>query len=466
MVAMAKQQQGRIEFGRMMGRELPRSDEAEAALLGSMMLDHKVIDDVLNLTTADDFFNGRNAAIFQHMAALHHTAGKVDIVLLKDSLHDAGKLESVGGVDYLIDVTQAVPSATSAEYYAGIVRDKARQRRLIDACGKIIWRAYHEATTADEQQTAAEAEIFALSEAAGNARIVQLNEAMRKAVAQVEARAEGKADDVLAIGYPDIDDHLHALRPGSLVVMAGETAMGKSAFCLNVAVNVAKAGNPVLYFTLEMEDAELAERVVSAESGVTGWSLHHPEKMHADEWQAIAKAEQRHGDTPLYLADTPGLSLAQCSAISRRAIHRSGVKLVCIDYLQIMEYPDANNEVASIRQITSELKRLARQLHVAIVLVSQLRRRGTSESDDRPPALKDLHGSSSIEKDANAVLFVHRPAYYHRFDAAWKAANPDEVDKAYILVAKQRNGENVNAALLWDGDRMQFKSLATEGAYQ
>lgn len=428
-------------------------------MIGSMLIDPQCVYDVRQLVSVEDVWDRKHKTIFQHVCELVDRGGKVLITDVWQRIVDSRDDKTVGGVQGLTEIMESVPSADGAASYARQVRDKAHLRRLIEQADQIIRRAYDTTDSVVDQQLAAEEGIFSLSQSVAESKVHRLGDVARSVVADMRKRAEGEPDDRVPTGFVDLDEGLADLRPGSLVVVAGETSMGKSQLALQVAYNAALSGHTGMFFSLEMSPAELTERLLSLDSGVSKNVMRYPQKFYDGEWKTIDSSVVRLGEADMWLADTPGLSLAELSAIARRGVMKQGVQLIVVDYLQIMEYPTPSDEVGSIRQLTGALKKLARQLSVPILLVSQLRRKGTHESDDRPPKLQDLHGSSTIEKDANAVLLLHRKEYYHRFDPAWRQQNPDALGKVQLLVAKQRGGPAGVVWMQWDETKAVFRSL-------
>jgi replicative DNA helicase len=443
-----------------MNHELPHAPESEAMILGVLMQRPDLFDEIAPVVRGS-MFMPRHQIILAELTAAHAAGSPVDLTLIHQRLIDAGKLKQAGGLEYLIELVEVAFPPTVAEHVRS-VRDCHHRRRIIEAANDIAARAYA-SPDAQAQQQQAEQAIFALSTSAEQNGMVRVADAITQVIAATEQRALGQEkNNSLSTGFPDLDANLRCLIPGSLIVIAGETSMGKSALAANIAANMAYSGVGSLYFSLEMSPAELGERILSARSGVEHHAIHAAKNMGPDDWAALEQTAADSAKTPLWIADTPGLDLAAMASMSRLAVARLGVKCIFIDYLQIMDYPDPSNETNSIRQITGATKKLARQLGVPIVLVSQLHRRGASETDDREPKLKDLHGSSSVEKDANAVLMVHRREYYHQTDRVWRDANPDEIGRAHVIIAKQRNGPVGRIPLVWDASRTCFRAAAKE----
>ena len=438
---------------------VPQAYEAEVAMIGSMLIDPQCVHDVRQVVTVEDVWDRKHKIVFQHVSDLVDRGERVLITDVWQHIVDHGDDKTVGGVHGLTELMDAVPSADGATSYARLIREKAHLRRLIEAADKIIRRANDSADPVQDQQLAAEESIFALSQVVSDTKVHRLGDVAREVLDDMRRRADGEPDPRVPTGFIDLDEGLADMRPGSLVVVAGETSMGKSQLALQIAYNAAKDGHTSMFFSLEMSPTELTERLIALDSDISKRVLQRPSNFYEAEWSHVESAVVNLGKADMWLADTPGLSLAELSAIARRAVLKMGVKLIVVDYLQIMEYPTPSDEVGSIRQLTGALKKLARQLSVPIMLVSQLRRRGSHESDDRPPKLQDLHGSSTIEKDANAVMLLHRKEYYHRFDTAWKAENPNALGKTELIIAKQRSGPAGVVWLYWDDAKAAFRSL-------
>lgn len=456
----------KVEFTRMMGRALPRSDEAEAALLGSMILDWRVCGEVLQIVSEDTaFFNQANAAIYKALVTLYDKEQQVDIVLLKNRLDELDMLDKVGGVEYLVSLAEAVPSATSAEYYARIVRDKSQLRSLIDTCGKIIYDAFHGEDAAANLLDSAEQAIFRLAENRTTGEASHLKVLLEETYERLESH-DGRSVTGVETGFFELDDMLNGMQNGEMIILAARPSMGKTAFALNIAEHVAATNHqPVAVFSLEMGKQQLAQRLLCSRSGVDSQKLRR-NMLSGDDFHELAKTVGELSEAPLYIDDTPGLTLLALRAKARRLAARNDIKAVFIDYLQLMSSPAAGNRNREneVSELSRGIKALARELNVPVVCLSQLNRSAENREGHRP-RMSDLRESGSIEQDADVVLMLHREDYYHRGEE-----NYDDNNIAELIVAKQRNGPTGVVKMQFHGATTRFHNLQAgagggEGGY-
>ena len=452
----------RVELAKLFDKLPPHALEAEAALLGSMILDWRVCGDVVEIIKgADDFYKPGHAAIYESLVELYDKHQSIDIVQLNQKLADKQQLEDVGGVEYLMELAESVPSATSAGYYARIVREKAVVRKLIEASGNILYECYNSAEPAGDLLDRAERDIFELAETRVDQNASALSELLQETFDRLQADDGGHVTGV-ETGFYELDEMTNGLQPGELIIVAARPSMGKTAFALNIAEHVAAvSGQASAVFSMEMSRQQLAQRLLCSRSGVDAHKLRR-NLLSQDDFGRLSMAVGSLSEAPLYIDDTPGLTLLELRAKSRRMAARHDVKAIFVDYLQLMSAPGSESRQQEVSVISRGLKALARELSVPVVCLSQLNRQAESREGHRP-RMSDLRESGSIEQDADVVMMLHRESYYHRSDPEWEQANPERVNEAEVIIAKQRNGPTGTVHLVFDGATTRFKNMAHGG---
>ncbi len=436
----------------------PHALEAECALLGSMILDWHVIGEVIQLVQGpQDFYKPAHARIYSILVELYDANQPVDMVHLNQRLVDLGELERVGGLDYLIQLAESVPSAAAAAHYARIVHEKALLRRLIDAAGKILHDAYHSAEPVSDLLSAAEQEIFRLAEFGEARDTSHLKVLLQELYARLEAH-DGRPVTGLETGFFELDELTNGLQRGEMIIVAARPSMGKTALALNMAEHIAiTRKQPVVVFSLEMSKQQLAQRLLCSRSGV---DLHRLRRnmLSTDEFARLASTVGELSDAPFFIDDTPGLSLLQLRAKARRLAARHDIAAVFVDYLQLMAVPGAESRQQEVSLLSRGIKAMARELDVPVVCLSQLNRAPELREGHRP-RMSDLRESGSIEQDADVVMMLHREEYYHT-EPDWKQENPDSVGTAEVIITKQRNGPTGTVKLTFDGPTTRFKNYS------
>lgn len=479
----ARERVGAAGLEKMFDRVPPHSLDAEQSLLGSLLLDPQAFGDVITLVhDGEQFYSQAHAAIFDAMRLLHDKTGVVDLLQLGELLRDKDVLSLSGGEDYLVELAAAVPSSAGAVRYARIVNNKARLRKLIDAASEILYEAFHAQSVTDDETDnvidAAEQRIFEIAsqkEASGPA---ELKELIQKEFDRIEAMSDGGGVSGLLTGFDELDDLTTGLQQGELLILAARPSMGKTALALNLAEQVAFGGRtpwsprgvetkikPVGFFSLEMSREALAQRLLSARSGVSSERLRSGDVSKQD-WERLNDAAAELYEAPIFIDDTPGLTVLQLRARARRMKDRYGIEVIFIDYLQLLTAPHAARESRQVEvsTISRQIKALARELKVPVVCLAQLNR-GAEQRERNRPRMSDLRESGSIEQDADVVMLLHREAYYHRGDPEWEPKspefNPDNEEKlnlAELILAKQRNGPTGTVNLVWDEGVTRFKN--------
>ncbi len=437
----------------LQGRKVPVSPEAEAAVLGSMLLDRECIGDVIEHINADCFSLTEHRIIFESILSLYESNSEIDLVLLRDELKKRKSLDAVGGVDYLVRIAESVPSSANAAYYARIVKDKSMLRDLAHACGQIINEACEEAGEVGEKLDEAEQRIFAITEKKIQGSAEPIKNLITQAFEAIEHR---KGTDITGkpTGYMELDQMLCGLHNGEMIIMAGRPSMGKTSFALNVAEHMGADENlPIVVFSLEMSRQQLTERLLCSRSGVDA-QLVRKGMLGADDMGKLTQAGGELFEKPIFIDDSPGLTPLMIRAKCRRLKSQYDIQAVFIDYLQLMSMGGrVESRQQEISTISRYLKALARELNVPVVVLSQLNR-GTESREGNRPKMSDLRESGSIEQDADVVILLHREDYYHRGDPEW-----EENNEAEVIIAKQRNGPVGTVKLIFDGRLTRFKPM-------
>ncbi len=432
----------------------PSAVEAEMSLIGSVILDPNVCGDVVQVIRhADDFFRPPHAELWSAILHLYDTHQSVDVVQLQQLLEDRGSLERVGGLDYIVELADSVPSAANAVHYARIVRDKSMVRQLIAAAGDMLREAYGGAESSAALLDEAEQRIFKIAQESESRQASALSELIREAMERLE-QSDGQPLTGVGSGYAELDVLTGGFQPGELIILAARPSMGKSALALNLCEHIATRGEPVGFFSLEMSSGQLVQRLLASRSGIDGDRMRR-NAMRSNEFRALFAACEELQSAPMYFDDTPGLTLLQLRAKARRMKQKHGLVAVVIDYLQLMT---SGHRTESRQQEVSEISRgvkaLARELNVPVLCLSQLNRAAEQREGHRP-RMSDLRESGSIEQDADVIMMLHREAYYHR-DEEWREDNPDKVNLSELIIAKQRNGPTGTVKLTWDSRSTRF----------
>jgi len=449
----------RGELAKLFDKVPPHALEAEAALLGSMILDSRVIGDVIEIIRAsDDFYVQKHSAIFEALVHLYDHHENIDIVQIKQRLADHNLLDDIGGVEYLLRLGEAVPDPTNAPYYAKLVREKSVLRKLIDATGRILYSAYTSREPVAHLLDEAEKEIFKIADGPGTADVQTLEQLLHETYARIEAQ-EGRDVTGVATGFYELDEMTSGLQNGELIIVAARPSMGKTAFAINIAEHAAATDKqPVAVFSLEMSRQQLAQRLLSSRSGVDSHRLRR-NMLQPDDWTRLHQTVGELSEAPIFIDDTPGLTLLQLRAKARRMAARHHIKMIVIDYLQLMSAPGSESRQQEVSELSRGIKAMARDLSVPVICLSQLNRASESREGHRP-RMSDLRESGSIEQDADVVMMLHREEYYHVNDPSWGEENPEKKGVAEVIICKQRNGPTGVCELKFDGATTRFQNLA------
>ena len=422
------------------GRQPPWSEEAELSVLGAMLIDGDAVAAAIDLIDDSAFYREANRRVFRAMARIYNRGEVIDAVTLTDELKSGGELEAAGGMAYLAQLVDAVPTAANIEYHCRILRDKAVLRRLIESATAIVRDAY-EAASGEVEETLdrAEQRVFEIAQAQQRSGFVWIKEILWPAFERIEElqRTPGAVTGV-PTGFAELDHMTAGFQSSDLIVLAGRPSMGKTALALNFAQHAAiETEVPVAIFSLEMAKESLVQRLLCSEGRVDSSRLRRG-SLHDDEYQRLATAAGLLNTAPVWIDDTPAISALELRAKARRLKAEVDLGLIIVDYLQLMNGPHgAENRQQEISSISRALKAVAKELDVPILALSQLSRAPEQRADHRP-VLADLRESGAIEQDADLVLFIYREEVYKSRDELQQ--EPTLEGKADLIVGKQRNG--------------------------
>lgn len=442
------------------GKQQPQNTEAEASLLGAILIDSDALVKIADSVTADDFYDQRHKRIYEATLQLYERRSPIDVLTLADQLKNNQALDLIGGASYLTELTNFVPTAAHVEQYADIVAQKALRRRLINASKQLVELGYDESKALQELVEEAETQLFQVSEKQVKQSIVSLEAILAESFDRLDDLHKDKNKiRGVSTGFRDMDGVLAGLQRSDLFILAARPSMGKTAFSLNLAHNVATiAKQPVLVFSLEMGKEQLVDRLLSMESGVDAWALRTGNLSDSD-FERIGHAMGTLSEAPIYIDDTPGLTVSDLRTKARREAHQHPLGLIIIDYLQLMsggsKFSSSDNRVQEISEISRGLKSIARELNVPLIALSQLSR-SVENRNPQIPQLADLRESGSIEQDADVVAFIYREEYY----------NPETERKSItdIFIKKHRNGPTGRVELFFDKEKQRFRSVDTTHA--
>ncbi|MEY3335604.1 MAG: replicative helicase [Actinomycetota bacterium] len=433
-------------------RVVPHNIEAEQSALGGMLLSQEAVADVLEVVSGSDFYAPKHELIFNAIIHLFGRGEPTDVIAVTDHLNKQGNLLKAGGADYLHSLSSFVPTAASAGYYAKIVSDKAILRRLINAGTRIAQSGYESQGEVEDLVNQAQSEVFAVVSQTAKDDYVGLSESIDFAIRDIElAQNRGGGLTGIPTGFTNLDTYTHGLHSGQLVIVAARPSVGKSTFALDIARNAAIRNNQAtIFFSLEMGRSEIAMRMLSAESGIYLQSMRKGTLTEGD-WAKLAAVRGKINDAPLYIDDSPNMSLVEIRAKCRRLAQQVQLKMVVIDYIQLMS---SGKKVESRQQEVSEfsraLKLLSKELNVPVVALSQLNRQ-PEQTKDKRPELSHLRESGSLEQDADVVVLLHREGLFEK--------DHPRAGEADLILAKQRNGPTGTVTVAFQGQYSRFVNM-------
>ena len=451
--AMATPTRSQQKVARLIEQLPPHALEAEACVLGAALIEPASLDDVVQILCRDDFYKPAHGAIFHEMVRLREAHDSLDIVQLHQSLIDMDVLDSIGGQQYLVNLANEVPSAHNAIQYARLVHDKAVLRRLIEQAGQILEDAYGNPGSPREVLDRAGARIFDLTSQADNRPAVRIDETFNATIDSLDRTKH--AERSISTGFADLDGLTSGLRQGEVTVIAARPSIGKSSLAMNMALNIARAGHAVAFFSLEMSQHDTSLRVLSSHSGV---SSHRMRGQHtsADEILRLGGASVELTPLELYVDETVDMTSMQLRAKARLLAAQHDVRVVFVDYLQLLcSGRKSESRRVEVGQISRAMKALARELDLPVVCMSQLNRASETRENHRPQ-LNDLRESGDLEQDADVVILLHREDVHRKqADSKYQPTNIAE-----LIIAKQRQGPTGTVMLTWHGETMTFKSYS------
>ncbi|MGZ8378963.1 MAG: replicative DNA helicase [Gemmatirosa sp.] len=445
-------------------RRPPYTEEAEQAVLGAMLLDQDAILRAGEHVDDTMFYREGHRRIFRAMLSISERGAVVDPLTLSDELARRGELEASGGKDYIAFLVDAVPTAANVEYHAKIVHEKALLRRLIEVSTNIVTEAFDGRRLAGELLDEAEAKIFQIGEQQNSGNFTRIKELLWPAMEKIEAQSKaGNAVTGIATGFRDLDEMTSGFQPADLVIVAARPSMGKTAFTLNIAQHVAiTEQKSVAFFSLEMSKDSLVQRMLTSEARIDAQTLRKG-RLRDDDYPRLARAAGILSHAPVFIDDTPGISVLEMRSKARRLKSDHGLDLIIVDYLQLMTGPSSENRQQEVSQISRGLKALAKELSVPVVALSQLSRAVDSRAgaERGRPVLSDLRESGAIEQDADLIMFLFREEVYaERENGVLK--DPSVEGKAEVIIGKQRNGPIGNVPLFFHKQYTRFESATRQ----
>ena len=444
----------------------PQNIEAEQAVLGAIFLNTDALSDAMEYVEADDFYRRSHQLLFQAMVDLNNNSEAIDVLTVQNYLSTNNQLDDVGGVAYIAELATSVPTAANAGYYAKIVEEKSMLRRLISTATNIITQANNNDEDVPSLLDSAERQIMDVSERKNRSGFREIKDVLNEALNDVD-RLSQQSEDItgLPTGYREFDKMTAGLQPDNLIILAARPAVGKTAFALNIAQNVATSTDTsVAIFSLEMSAESLVNRMLCAEGSINANHL-RTGQLDEGEWQNLIVAMGALSNTSIFIDDTPGIKMAEIRAKCRRLAKEKGnLGLVVIDYLQLIEGSNKESRQQEVSEISRQLKKLAKELGVPILALSQLSR-GVEQRQDKRPVLSDIRESGSIEQDADIVAFLYRDDYYERGDSKSDDDEDDEplnqdVGEVELIIEKNRAGARGTVKLLFIKSYNKFSNIS------
>ena len=438
----------------LMGNKPPQALDVEEAVLGAMLVEPASIDESMEELSASCFYSPQHRMIFEAMSELVNEHVSVDLVTVSEKLRSKGNLEAVGGPVVLAGLSQNIAAAAHIEYYIKILKQKTIQRDLITASYEILKQSFDESTNVDDLIDNAQTKVFAAIQNNVKRDVQDIGSIINEVLDNLQELQNTTGLSGVPSGYPSIDRITQGWQKSDLIILAARPSVGKTAFALNIARNAAVESNmPVAVFSLEMSADQLGKRLITTESGLSGEKIKGGVKLEQYEWVQLEDTLKRLAKAPLYIDDTPGIPIMEFRTKAKRLVKQKGVRLIVVDYLQLMQGPV---ELRGLREqevaaISRTLKATAKELNIPIIALSQLSRNAVQRTGGTgKPQLSDLRESGSIEQDADMVIFIHRP------DFVGMSENPEDREKAYIVIAKHRNGEVCDIEMKYKANQVKF----------
>ncbi len=437
-----------------LGKVPPHDLEAEQAILGSMLTDKDAVIASVEVLKEEDFYREDNKAIYTAILNLYTRAEPIDIITVKSELESMGKLEKIGGLEYLAQLPEKVPTTANALKYIKIVEEKSTLRTLIKAANEIIESGYNQTEEVDDIMEGAEKKIFNIMQNKGEKSYSPIKDVLVDSFTQLEELYNRKQHVTgVPTGYTELDYKTAGLHGSELILIAARPAMGKTAFALNIATNAAiRAKTPVAIFSLEMPKEQLVNRILCSEAMVDSNKV-RTGKLEENDWTKLAESIGPLSESEIYIDDTPGISITEIRAKCRKLKLEKNIGMVVIDYLQLVQGSNgrrSGNREQEISEISRSLKILAKEINAPVIALSQLSR-AVEQRPDHKPMLSDLRESGAIEQDSDIVMFLYRDDYYNK--------ETEKRDIAEVIIAKHRGGSTGTIELLWLGNYTKFVNL-------
>ena len=446
----------------------PQDIEAEQAVLGAIFLDAEALVEAMAQIEPQDFYRRAHQIIFRSMIALNDRNENIDIITLKSQIESENTLEDVGVISYLTELSQVTPTASGVAHYAKIVKDKSTLRELIQAATKIVKEGYSQEGSVEEIVEAAEKGILNVSEKRNSTGFQAISDVLNSTMEHIDRLSQQNEEITgLPTGYPELDKMTAGLQPEELIILAARPAVGKTAFALNIAQNIGtRTDRSVAIFSLEMGAESLVNRMLCAEGTIEAGHL-RTGQLTEQEWHNLIMAMGSLSNTSIFIDDTPGIKVSEIRARCRRLAQEKGnLGLILIDYLQLIEGSGRESRQQEVSEISRQLKKLAKELKVPVIALSQLSR-SVEQRQDKRPVLSDIRESGSIEQDADIVAFLYREDYYQR-QGTEEDKNEEEQavnDVIEVIIEKNRSGARGTVELLFKKEYNKFASISRRDDY-
>lgn len=446
----------------------PQDIEAEQAVLGAIFLDADALVEAMAVIEPQDFYRRAHQIVFRSMIALNDRNENIDIITLKSQIESENTLEDVGGISYLTELSQVTPTASGVVHYAKIVKDKSTLRELIQAATKIVKEGYSQEGSVEEIVEAAEKGILNVSEKRNSTGFQAISDVLNSTMENIDRLSQQNEEITgLPTGYPELDKMTAGLQPEELIILAARPAVGKTAFALNIAQNIGtRTDRSVAIFSLEMGAESLVNRMLCAEGTIEAGHL-RTGQLTEEEWHHLIMAMGSLSRTSIFIDDTPGIKVSEIRARCRRLAQEKGnLGLILIDYLQLIEGSGRESRQQEVSEISRQLKKLAKELKVPVIALSQLSR-SVEQRQDKRPVLSDIRESGSIEQDADIVAFLYREDYYQRQGTEEDKKEEEQAvdDVIEVIIEKNRSGARGTVELLFKKEYNKFASISRRDDY-
>ncbi|HEV7299957.1 MAG TPA: replicative DNA helicase [Tepidisphaeraceae bacterium] len=437
-------------IARQFDRLPPHSIESEMCLLASMMLDKEMVGEVVQIVDREAFYQADHQIIYDVLVKLYEQNRPIDAVIVREELIKRQLLDEVGGIAYLAAILNSVPSAAHGAHYAGIVREKALLRQLISASTDILRDAYAPHEEANIVLDKAEKRIFEIAQNKVGKQMVAMEEVLHEVFEMIETRGQRGVET----GFLELDEMMNGLQPGEMIIIAARPSMGKTAFAMNMIEHISATNRlPTAVFSLEMSKQQLAQRMLCSRGQIDAHKLRKG-MLQSHEYAHLANVVGELAKAPIWVDDTPGLTILDLRAKARRLKMQHDIKCIMIDYMQLMDNPGVESRQQQVSEISRGIKAVARELSVPVICLSQLNR-GSEGRDGHRPRMSDLRESGSIEQDADVIALLHREDYYRMAEPDFQ---PDNI--AEVIIAKQRNGPTGTVKLTFINKTTRFENLS------